>query len=115
MMVLWRSIFALGLLMSVLGLGLAQTNPSKGPSPEAKETASPTPPPTTDYDIKWGVKIPMRDKVELNATLYFPKTPDRSEERRVRKECRSRWSPYHEKKKKSNRDDESTTKITSPP
>src|SRR6185312_16522467 len=25
---------------------------------------------------------------------------DRSEERRVGKECRSRWSPYHEKKKK---------------
>ena len=24
----------------------------------------------------------------------------RSEERRVGKECRSRWSPYHEKKKK---------------
>ena len=26
--------------------------------------------------------------------------PDRSEERRVGKECRSRWSPYHKKKKK---------------
>nr|WP_218588220.1 hypothetical protein [Enterococcus faecium] len=26
---------------------------------------------------------------------------DRSEERRVGKECRSRWSPYHEKKKKN--------------
>src|SRR6266403_697753 len=25
----------------------------------------------------------------------------RSEERRVGKECRSRWSPYHEKKKES--------------
>src|SRR6478672_13442620 len=25
----------------------------------------------------------------------------RSEERRVGKECRSRWSPYHEKKKKT--------------
>src|SRR5690554_8105945 len=25
---------------------------------------------------------------------------NRSEERRVGKECRSRWSPYHEKKKK---------------
>ena len=24
-----------------------------------------------------------------------PKTPARSEERRVGKECRSRWSPYH--------------------
>src|SRR5687767_15643276 len=27
---------------------------------------------------------------------------DRSEERRVGKECRSRWSPYHKKKKKVN-------------
>src|SRR2546422_8087928 len=27
-------------------------------------------------------------------------TTARSEERRVGKECRSRWSPYHEKKKK---------------
>src|SRR6266702_5332273 len=27
----------------------------------------------------------------------------RSEERRVGKECRSRWSPYHEKKKNSQR------------
>src|SRR5947208_7755517 len=27
--------------------------------------------------------------------------PRRSEERRVGKECRSRWSPYHEKKKKT--------------
>src|SRR6266699_1695387 len=26
-------------------------------------------------------------------------TAERSEERRVGKECRSRWSPYHEKKK----------------
>src|SRR2546430_15198219 len=28
--------------------------------------------------------------------------PCRSEERRVGKECRSRWSPYHLKKKKKN-------------
>ena len=27
----------------------------------------------------------------------------RSEERRVGKECRSRWSPYHKKKKKKTR------------
>ncbi len=45
------------------------------PSPEPKPSPSPAP---TDYDLKWGVKIPMRDKVELNATLYFPKTPDGS-------------------------------------
>src|SRR5258708_37184421 len=29
---------------------------------------------------------------------------DRSEESRVGKECRSRWSPYHSKKKKEKRD-----------
>src|SRR5437588_11869142 len=28
----------------------------------------------------------------------------RSEERRVGKECRSRWSPYHQKKKKKDED-----------
>src|SRR5438046_6480087 len=40
---------------------------------------SPTPAPSpsqtpADYNLQWGVKIPMRDKVELNATLYVPKT-----------------------------------------
>jgi putative CocE/NonD family hydrolase len=44
-------------------------SPTPAPSP-AK--------PSADYDLKWGVKIPMRDKVELNATLYLPKTPDGS-------------------------------------
>src|SRR4029450_12400426 len=44
---------------------------------------SPTPAPSpahtpADYDLRWGVKIPMRDKAELNATLYLPKTPDGS-------------------------------------
>src|ERR1041384_2889968 len=30
-----------------------------------------------------------------SAALKHRMTPDRSEERRVGKECRSRWSPYH--------------------
>jgi len=63
-------------MMSIFGSIFAQTNPSKGPSPEPKAEATATPPAATDYDIRWGVKIPLRDKVELNATLYFPKTPD---------------------------------------
>ena len=63
-------------MMSIFGSMFAQTNPSKGPSPEPKAEATATPPAATDYDIRWGVKIPMRDKVELNATLYFTKTPD---------------------------------------
>ena len=32
----------------------------------------------------------------VNAVLYYgPSIFERSEERRVGKECRSRWSPYH--------------------
>ena len=33
--------------------------------------------------------------VPLLASVTFNKPPERSEERRVGKECRSRWSPYH--------------------
>ena len=40
--------------------------------------------PKTDNGIR---KIPMSDRVRQALT--------RSEERRVGKECRSRWSPYH--------------------
>jgi putative CocE/NonD family hydrolase len=75
----YRALSVLVLItMSIFGSVFAQTNPPKGPSPEPKAETSPTPPPATDYDIRWGVKIPLRDKVELNATLYFPKTPDGS-------------------------------------
>src|SRR5882762_1935910 len=33
--------------------------------------------------------------VRLGATLITARAVERSEERRVGKECRSRWSPYH--------------------
>ena len=33
-----------------------------------------------------------KDEVDVRFAFCFP---DRSEERRVGKECRSRWSPYH--------------------
>src|SRR5713226_3234358 len=65
-------------MMSIFGSMFAQTNPLKGPSLEPKAEATATPPAATDYDIRWGVKIPLRDKVELNATLYLPKTPNGS-------------------------------------
>jgi predicted acyl esterase len=29
--------------------------------------------PKTEFDIAWGVKIPLRDDVKLNATVYRPK------------------------------------------
>src|SRR5204863_6576340 len=64
----WPSLLATTLCAPFAAMIVAQT---PGPRP------SPSQPPA-DYDIRWGVKIPMRDKVELNATLYFPKTPDGS-------------------------------------
>src|SRR2546429_4638849 len=48
----------------------------------------------------WGSNIPMAtrtfylEKVDAKYTM-FGRTGNRSEERRVGKECRSRWSPYH--------------------
>ena len=37
----------------------------------------------------------LSEKREHVSKLPGVKIPDRSEERRVGKECRSRWSPYH--------------------
>ena len=34
-------------------------------------------------------------KVSVNPDIWNPEKGLRSEERRVGKECRSRWSPYH--------------------
>jgi putative CocE/NonD family hydrolase len=62
------SCLILAMAMAIFGTLQAQT---------ATPTPSPSQPPA-DYDLRWGVKIPMRDQVELNATLYLPKTPDGS-------------------------------------
>src|SRR5476649_3062791 len=48
---------------------------------------------------EWPQCFPACDRASL-WPLYQPRAPDfarraRSEERRVGKECRSRWSPYH--------------------
>lgn len=63
-------------MMSIFGSMFAQTNPSKVHFPNQKRKRLPPRQLATDYDIRWGVKIPLRDELELNATLYFPKTPD---------------------------------------
>ena len=45
---------------------------------------------------KAGMIVMLRQLVLfIPAILLFPKARSRSEERRVGKECRSRWSPYH--------------------
>src|SRR5256884_1113913 len=51
-----------------------------------------------DYISAHGTGTPTNDRVEAIAvrTLFGERAPRiRSEERRVGKECRSRWSPYH--------------------
>src|SRR5256885_17135831 len=37
----------------------------------------------------------IADRMDVNSCRCVSGTPFRSEERRVGKECRSRWSPYH--------------------
>ena len=37
----------------------------------------------------------LKEKFSDDELYYFLDLIDRSEERRVGKECRSRWSPYH--------------------
>src|SRR5438874_5187798 len=68
MIISWASILATTLCAPFAAMIVAQT-PSPRPSPLQ---------PPADNDLHWGVKILMRDKVELNATLYLPKTPDGS-------------------------------------
>jgi uncharacterized protein len=59
----------------VIALTMAHFGKLHGQTP----TATPSPSPASaGYDLRWGVKIPMRDEVDLNATLYLPKTPDGS-------------------------------------
>jgi uncharacterized protein len=65
------SILAAALWMA-FAINIAAQTPPPAPSPSPKES----PPATADYDLRWGVKIPMPDKVELNATLYLPKAKD---------------------------------------
>ncbi len=66
-----RTAYLTLLLIAIEQYAWAQT-PPPAPSPSPKESS----PASADYDLRWAVKIPMRDKVELNATLYFPKTKD---------------------------------------
>ena len=47
--------------------------------------------PNSDYNFWVGMFAPAKTPREVVSRLYL----ERSEERRVGKECRSRWSPYH--------------------
>jgi len=60
---------SVAVLSALLATNIIAQSPTPAPSPAQRPA---------DFDLRWGVKIPMRDKVELNATLYLPKTPDGS-------------------------------------
>ena len=49
---------------------------------------------TTEYAVVTQFGRPVRTILEPGLHWKLPE-PIRSEERRVGKECRSRWSPYH--------------------
>ena len=50
------------------------------------------PPPSTIYYLQSSIHCLPSTVYHQTSTIYCP---SRSEERRVGKECRSRWSPYH--------------------
>ena len=47
-----------------------------------------------DYSLK-GLTVGCKDGLDSVRTAVLELEEHRSEERRVGKECRSRWSPYH--------------------
>src|SRR3712207_8606764 len=57
--------------------------------------------PTAVLSFSAGKENPLADYLEMKdidfheISVKASTAPDRSEERRVGKECRSRWSPYH--------------------
>ena len=50
---------------------------------------------TAENEIKVGANLELTGNVANYGTATFEGLLTRSEERRVGKECRSRWSPYH--------------------
>src|SRR6266511_1043400 len=74
---------------------MASTRPTRTPR---STTGSPTPrPPTVRKRAVYTASVRPRWAPDSQSAPVT--TTARSEERRVGKECRSRWSPYHEKKK----------------
>ncbi|MDQ6808095.1 MAG: CocE/NonD family hydrolase [Verrucomicrobiota bacterium] len=63
-----RFLFVVFFFCALAAAVCAQTStPAAKPEPSAPAVTE------GNYDIRWGVKIPLRDRVELNATIYLPK------------------------------------------
>src|SRR5438445_10468079 len=54
----------------------------------------------------------LRELAQMDLFTRLTVCDFRSEERRVGKECRSRWSPYHEKKKEKTADHQVSVTVT---
>lgn len=64
-----RVVLAAAAMLAALAIRAQSPTPTPTPSP----TPTPTPPPAgSNVDMEWGVKIPMRDGVALNATIHRP-------------------------------------------
>src|SRR5688572_33336197 len=97
------------LLVAILVLGVRwQVSAPDTVTVDLVEALPPPPPPAPPAPVVQPPKpvpapepkpLPRIEKPQI-AIPDKPK-PKRSEERRVGKECRSRWSPYHEKKEKN--------------
>jgi hypothetical protein len=66
----------LALLLPILAVCLTTAAQAQASVP-ASDEANPTTP--TAVDLMWGVKIPMRDGVHLNATVYRPQAQAQSD------------------------------------
>src|SRR5688572_31292384 len=51
--------------------------------------------PLTAHRLSWLTRLVRASPLAPFSPPFGERTPSRSEERRVGKECRSRWSPYH--------------------
>src|SRR3712207_9587942 len=121
---LWKFTYAITLLFFCSMFGWSATACSGSDSNETKKELTPKPEVNTGIPDKQGMTIKgkitcegkavaqvvVSDGIEVTTTneqgiYYLPSKkkygyvfitiPARSEERRVGKECRSRWSPYH--------------------
>ena len=66
--------------------------PEAAPVGEPGKIVQPTPPPPKEDSQDAAAQ---RGRIRVNVNLVSVLVSVRSEERRVGKECRSRWSPYH--------------------
>src|ERR1035437_5239840 len=99
--------FAMGAIVVIVASlagqvpAMAQASDANSPPPSSS-TQSQTSSPTAGMNEQTGNARVLKKRSFLFPDLAYNGKPlPRSEERRVGKECRSRWSPYHQKKKQT--------------